>query len=37
VAKLLSSPALSGPVIDWAGGNEALSREVLEWMGKDDA
>jgi flavin-dependent dehydrogenase len=37
MAKLLSSPALSGPVIDWAAGSEALSREVLGWMGKGDA
>jgi 2-polyprenyl-6-methoxyphenol hydroxylase-like FAD-dependent oxidoreductase len=37
VAKLLSNPALAGPVIDWAAGSEALSREVLGWMGKTDA
>lgn len=37
VAKLLSNPALAGPVIDWAAGSEAFSRNVLGWMGKSDA
>jgi flavin-dependent dehydrogenase len=35
VAKLLSSPVLAGPLLDWAAGSEDLSRGVLEWMGKD--
>jgi flavin-dependent dehydrogenase len=35
LARLFSMPTLAGSMIDWASGSEAMSREVLGWMGKD--
>jgi 2-polyprenyl-6-methoxyphenol hydroxylase-like FAD-dependent oxidoreductase len=34
LARLLSTPAIAGDVVDWARGSESLARAAMGWLGK---